>query len=68
MSIATIRSVSNGIVAVAIIQALLPGMSLVCMNVPAASICAASGLLLAVGFTVVTDRMALRAPAETEPD
>lgn len=48
MSIATIRSVSKGVVGVAIIQALLAGIGLVVMNVPAAGIWAALVLVLAV--------------------
>jgi predicted PurR-regulated permease PerM len=48
MSIATIRSVSKGVVGVAIIQALLAGIGLVVMDVPAAGIWAALVLVLAV--------------------
>ncbi len=48
MSIATIRSVFKGVVGVAIIQALLAGIGLVVMNVPAAGIWAALVLVLAV--------------------
>ena len=48
MSIATIRSVSKGVVGVAIIQALLAGIGLVVMNVPAAGIWSALVLVLAV--------------------
>jgi predicted PurR-regulated permease PerM len=48
MSIATIRSVFKGVVGVAIIQALLAGIGLVVMNVPAAGIWAAFVLVLAV--------------------
>lgn len=48
MSIATIRSVSKGVVGVAIIQALLAGIGLVVMSVPAAGIWAALVLVLAV--------------------
>ena len=48
MSIATIRSVSKGVVGVAIIQALLAGMGLLVMDVPAAGIWTALVLVLAV--------------------
>jgi len=48
MSIMTIRSVSKGVVGVAIIQALLAGIGLVVMGVPAAGIWAALVLVLAV--------------------
>jgi predicted PurR-regulated permease PerM len=48
MSIATIRSVTKGVVGVAIIQALLSGIGLVAMDVPAAGIWAALVLVLAV--------------------
>jgi predicted PurR-regulated permease PerM len=48
MSIATVRSVSKGVVGVAIIQALLAGISLLVMSVPAAGIWAALVLILAV--------------------
>ena len=48
MSIATIRSVSKGVVGVAIIQALLAGIGLLVMGVPAAGIWAALVLVLAV--------------------
>jgi len=48
MSIATIRSVSKGVVGVAIIQALLAGIGLFVMGVPAAGIWAALVLVLAV--------------------
>lgn len=48
MSIATIRSVSKGVVGVAIIQALLSGIGLVAAGVPAAGIWAAIVLVLAV--------------------
>jgi predicted PurR-regulated permease PerM len=48
MSNATIRSVSKGVVGVAIIQALLAGIGLVVMDVPAAGIWAALVLVLAV--------------------
>lgn len=48
MSIATIRSVSKGVVGVAIIQALLAGVGLLIIGVPAAGIWAALVLVLAV--------------------
>jgi len=48
MSLATVRSVSKGVVGVAIIQALLAGMGLLVMSVPAAGIWAALVLVLAV--------------------
>ena len=48
MAIATIRSVSKGVVGVAIIQALLAGIGLLVMGVPAAGIWAALVLVLAV--------------------
>lgn len=48
MSIATIRSVSKGVVGVAIIQALLAGIGLLVMGVPAAGIWAGLVLVLAV--------------------
>ena len=48
MSIATVRSVSKGVVGVAIIQALLAGIGLVVMSVPAAGIWSALVLVLAV--------------------
>jgi len=48
MSIATIRSVSKGVVGVAIIQALLAGIGLLVMDIPAAGIWAALVLVLAV--------------------
>lgn len=48
MSIATIRSVSKGVVGVAIIQALLAGLGLLLIGVPAAGIWAALVLVLAV--------------------
>jgi len=48
MSIATVRSVSKGVVGVAIIQALLAGVGLLIMSVPAAGIWAALVLVLAV--------------------
>ena len=48
MSIATVRSVSKGVVGVAIIQALLAGIGLVVMGVPAAGIWSALVLVLAV--------------------
>jgi predicted PurR-regulated permease PerM len=48
MSIATIRSVSKGVVGVAIIQALLAGVGLLLMGVPAAGIWAALVLVLAI--------------------
>jgi len=48
MSIATIRSVSKGVVGVAIIQALLAGIGLLLMGVPAAGIWAALVLVFAV--------------------
>lgn len=48
MSIETIRSVFKGVVGVAIIQALLAGIGLVVMDVPAAGIWAALVLVLAV--------------------
>jgi predicted PurR-regulated permease PerM len=48
MSIATIRSVSKGVVGVAIIQALLAGIGMVVADVPAAGIWTALVLVLAV--------------------
>jgi len=48
MSIATIRSVSKGVVGVAIIQALLAALGLLLIGVPAAGIWAALVLVLAV--------------------
>lgn len=48
MSIATVRSVTKGVVGVAIIQALLAGIGLVVMGVPAAGIWSALVLVLAV--------------------
>jgi predicted PurR-regulated permease PerM len=48
MSVATIRSVSKGVVGVAIIQALLAAIGLLLMGVPAAGIWAALVLVLAV--------------------
>lgn len=48
MSIATIRSVSKGVVGVAIIQALFSGVGLVAVGVPVAGIWAAVVLVLAV--------------------
>lgn len=48
MSIATIRSVTKGVLGVAIIQALLAGIGLLVMGVPAAGIWAAMVLVFAV--------------------
>lgn len=48
MSIATVRSVSKGVVGVAIIQALLAGIGMMVMGVPAAGIWSALVLVLAV--------------------
>jgi len=55
MSIATIRSVSKGVVGVAIIQALLAGIGLVVMDVPAAGIWAALVGPVAVWVFSVSD-------------
>ena len=48
MSIATIRSVAKGVLGVAIIQAILSGIGLVLMDVPAAGLWAGAILMLAI--------------------